>query len=107
MTEEVFHMFTQMGLAKSNPAIFGVDDFTSTMCTEMARHECVQPGWWHEENECPNALELQEILHLCLYKVVALMPTVIVLNGFNKLLSYTLDNNLVGLVPTCQKQKQI
>jgi len=34
--------------------VFGVNDFTSTICKEMAALECVKPGWWHEENTCPN-----------------------------------------------------
>lgn len=53
MFEEAFHMINE-GWAASFPEIFGYDNFRdSLICRETARHQCVKPGWWHEENKCP------------------------------------------------------
>lgn len=55
MVEEAFHMIHQNGLARAYPEALGLDDFTSSVaCREAARLQCVQPGWWHPENKCPN-----------------------------------------------------
>ena len=52
--EEAFHLVHQNGWAEVWPEIFGyADDFSSTVCEEMARLQCVAPGWHHPENECP------------------------------------------------------
>jgi len=32
-----------------------MDSFDSVACKEMASMECVEPGWWHEENTCPSS----------------------------------------------------
>ena len=54
MQEEAFHMCHQSGFAKVYPEYLGLDDFTSSVaCREAARLQCVSPGWWHPENECP------------------------------------------------------
>jgi hypothetical protein len=54
VNEEVFHMYTH-ALAKVYPDQFYEEDFTtSVMCREMARLQCLQPGWVHLENLCPN-----------------------------------------------------
>lgn len=48
-------MFTSGGWAQLWPDKFGDSDFTSSiMCQEAAALQCVSPGWWHEENACPN-----------------------------------------------------
>ena len=53
ITEEVFHMVTQIGYSRAHPAALGMTDFTSSIaCREMAAAECVY--WHHPENECPN-----------------------------------------------------
>ena len=47
-------MYTH-ALAKAFPTQVGDSDFTTSVsCREMARLECLSPGWWHEENTCPN-----------------------------------------------------
>ena len=46
-------MVTQYGWGKKYPSKFG-DSWDSTMCTEVKRLECVNPGWWHPENTCPS-----------------------------------------------------
>ena len=52
--EEAFHLVHQNGWAEVWPEIFGyADDFSSTVCEEMARLQCVAPGWHHPENQCP------------------------------------------------------
>jgi hypothetical protein len=54
MTEEVFHLVTQIGYSNAHPAQFGMDSFTSSVaCREMAAASCVT--WQHPENTCPNA----------------------------------------------------
>ncbi|XRB04183.1 hypothetical protein NFJ02_19g35380 [Pycnococcus provasolii] len=52
ITEEVFHMITSGGYARAYPKEFGDDSWTSTMCAEMAKAECVT--WHHPENTCPS-----------------------------------------------------
>jgi len=32
----------------------GVENWDSIICSEMARLECLNPGWWHPENSCPD-----------------------------------------------------
>jgi len=55
MVEEAFHMVHQNGWARAYPEVLGLDDFTSSVvCREAASLQCVQPGWWHPENKCPN-----------------------------------------------------
>jgi hypothetical protein len=52
--EEVFHMYTH-ALGKVFPKQFGEHDFTSSVaCREMAKLQCMKPGWHHPENTCPN-----------------------------------------------------
>jgi len=52
--EEVFHMIHLIGYANAYPEAFGMDDFTSSIVgRETAQLECVKPGWWHPENQCP------------------------------------------------------
>jgi hypothetical protein len=52
--EEAFHLVHQHGWAEVWPDVFGfADDFSSTVCEEMARLQCVAPGWHHPNNECP------------------------------------------------------
>jgi hypothetical protein len=47
-------MYTH-ALAKVYPESIGDSDFTSSVsCREMAKLQCLKPGWWHEENVCPN-----------------------------------------------------
>jgi len=54
MFEEAFHMVNE-GWATAYPDVFGYANFQdSIICRETARHQCVKPGWWHEENKCPN-----------------------------------------------------
>lgn len=54
INEEIFHMYTH-ALAKVFPEQIGDKDFTSSIsCREMAKLQCLKPGWWHLENECPN-----------------------------------------------------
>ena len=59
--EEAIHMFHQNCLTSVWPTIFGYnpddpsDNFDySLVCREMASHQCVSPGWWNPENNCPN-----------------------------------------------------
>ena len=52
ITEEVFHAITSGGYARAYPKEFGDDSWTSTMCAEMAKAECVT--WHHPENTCPS-----------------------------------------------------
>lgn len=55
MFEEAFHMVHQSGWAEAYPEALGLNDFTSSIiCRETANLQCVKPGWWHEENKCPN-----------------------------------------------------
>lgn len=55
MMEEAFHMVHQMGYAKIYPNKLGMEDFTSSIVgREMARLQCVKPGWIHPENNCPD-----------------------------------------------------
>eukprot|EP00756_Hemistasia_phaeocysticola_P002903 Hpha_TRINITY_DN11954_c0_g1::TRINITY_DN11954_c0_g1_i2::g.20416::m.20416 len=55
MQEEVFHMIHQSGFAQVYPSDLGMIDFTSSVVArETARLQCVQPGWWHPENQCPS-----------------------------------------------------
>ena len=56
ISEEVSHMFHQYGYAVVKPAQFGVDDFSSVVCTEMSRVACAKPGWHHQENKCPGTV---------------------------------------------------
>jgi hypothetical protein len=50
INEEVFHMYTH-ALAKVFPEQFHEEDFTtSVMCREMAKLQCLKPGWNHMEN---------------------------------------------------------
>ena len=58
--EEAFHMYHQNGLATVWPTVFGYNpndpwnDYDySLVCRETASHQCVSPGWWHGENDCP------------------------------------------------------
>lgn len=54
MFEEAFHMMNE-GWSDIYPDIFGYDNFQdSLICRETASHQCVSPGWWHPENQCPN-----------------------------------------------------
>jgi len=53
MFEEAFHMIHDMGWARAYPSELGMNDYTSIVCEEMARLQCVKPGWWHQENKCP------------------------------------------------------
>lgn len=53
MFEEAFHMINE-GWADVYPDIFGYDNFQdSLICRETASHQCISPGWWHPENQCP------------------------------------------------------
>jgi hypothetical protein len=55
LIEEAFHMVHQSGWSKAYPAALGMNDFTtSVVCREAARLQCVEPGWWHPENQCPS-----------------------------------------------------
>jgi len=52
--EETFHMVDQLGYAVAYPAELGMDDFISSVVgRELARLQCVQPGYFHPENICP------------------------------------------------------
>lgn len=53
INEEVFHMYTQYGLGMAFPELWG-SEWDSLMCKETAKLQCMKPGWWHEENACPN-----------------------------------------------------
>ena len=52
ITEEVFHMVSEVGYARVYPEQFGFDDFNSSVaCRAMAAASCVT--WVHPENACP------------------------------------------------------
>ena len=56
--EKAFLLVYQHGYAKMWPETFGWKDekdfSSSTVCKEVARLQCVKPGWWHPDNqECP------------------------------------------------------
>jgi len=54
LMEEAFHMVHQEGYAWVYPDEFGLEDYTSSIVgRETARLECVEPGYFHPENECP------------------------------------------------------
>lgn len=57
INEEIFHMYTQ-ALGTIFPEQVGWTDekdfTTSVSCREMARLQCLVPGWHHPENDCPN-----------------------------------------------------
>jgi len=46
LNEEIFHTYNN-ALAKAFPTEFGAQDFNSIACKEMARLECMKPGWHH------------------------------------------------------------
>jgi len=46
MKEELFHMYTQYVVGIINPPQFG-STWSSEMCKETARLECLNPGWHH------------------------------------------------------------
>jgi len=55
MMEEAFHLVHQNGYAVVYPDELGMNDFTSSVVSrETARLQCVEPGWFHHENECPS-----------------------------------------------------
>jgi len=54
MMEEAFHMIHQLGYAVLYPAELGMEDFTSSVIgRELSRLQCVSPGYYHPENNCP------------------------------------------------------
>jgi len=54
LMEEAFHLVHNNGYAVVYPEMLGLDDFTSSIIgRETARLQCVKPGWFHPENQCP------------------------------------------------------
>ena len=55
--EKAFLLVYQQGYANLWPETFGwnsEDDYSSSsVCREVARLQCVKPGWWHPGNKCP------------------------------------------------------
>jgi len=53
MFEEAFHLM-QDGWAAEWPDVFCWKNWSCPICQETARLQCVEPGWHHPENKCPD-----------------------------------------------------
>jgi hypothetical protein len=54
MTEEIVHFYQQQVLGKLYPDQFG-NSWSSSVCKEVTRLQCMEPGWHHPENDsCDN-----------------------------------------------------
>ena len=54
--EEVFKFMTRFGWAQAYPEKLRVSDFGGFHGQQMALLQCVDPGWKHPDNICPDGL---------------------------------------------------
>lgn len=59
VVQQIFQMIHKAGWAEVYPEVFGLNNFSSSVCQAMASHECLQPGWYHPQNLCPKPYRME------------------------------------------------